>query len=105
MNDSHVVEVHHGKTFSRLGSRLSWLRRAVEKFDGLSSVASRALIIAFEITCRGGLPKYIVSIHYDIILYHESGCKLCYNKGISRDMGSAAEGQDSRAPACQDSIQ
>ena len=27
------------------------------------------------------------------------------NKGISRDMGSAAEGQDSRAPACQDSTQ
>ena len=25
------------------------------------------------------------------------------NKGISRDMGSAAEGQDSRAPACQES--
>ena len=26
------------------------------------------------------------------------------NKDISRDMGSAAEGQDSRAPACQDSM-
>ena len=26
-------------------------------------------------------------------------------QGISRDMGSAAEGQDSRAPACQDSTQ
>ena len=32
--------------------------------------------------------------------------KLCpkNSKGISRDMGSAAEGQDSREPACQDSI-
>ena len=26
------------------------------------------------------------------------------NKDISRDMGSATEGKDSRAPACQDSM-
>ena len=32
------------------------------------------------------------------------GARGIVNKDISRDMGSAAEGQDSRAPACQDSF-
>ena len=45
------------------------------------------------------ISKYI-EFNYQILFKNQQD----NNKDISRDMGSAAEGQDSRAPACQDSM-
>ena len=47
-----------------------------------------------------------IDTHYKLKLLERQVYRISrYNKDISRDMGSAAEGQDSRAPACQDSTQ